>query len=111
MEVGLSEVEPIEEHIWDRTPIPRQVLPDDLEVMAPGAELASALANIDRNALNGYEVVVVLEARAPSDRFDAGRTVCRHDGSVLLPARRSIRASTTGPKGWMCSPPMRSASC
>jgi hypothetical protein len=64
MEVGLSEVEPIEEHIWDRTPIPRQVLPDDLEVMAPGAELASALANIDRNALNGYEVVVVLEARA-----------------------------------------------
>lgn len=57
-------VDPNEEHIWDRTPIPRGVLPDDLEVMAPGAELASALANIDRDALNGYEVVVVLEARA-----------------------------------------------
>lgn len=43
---------------------PRQVLPEGIGEMAPGPELAAALERIDRGELNGYELVVILQARA-----------------------------------------------
>ena len=57
-------VESVDLDLWDRNPVKRDVLPDDLEVMPPGPELFEVLANVDRDTLNGYEMVVVLEARA-----------------------------------------------
>ena len=44
---------------------PRIVLPDGLAEMAPGPELAAVLAGLDRSVLNGHEMVIVLQARAP----------------------------------------------
>jgi hypothetical protein len=43
---------------------PRSVIPDGLAEMAPGAELAAVLAEIDWSRLNGHEMVVVLQASA-----------------------------------------------
>ena len=43
---------------------PRSVLPDGLAEMAPGPELALALAGLDRKMLNGHEMVIVLQARS-----------------------------------------------
>ena len=39
-------------------------LPDGLAGMAPGPELAAALAGVDRDSLSGYDKVVVLQARS-----------------------------------------------
>jgi len=42
----------------------RERLPDKLEMMAPGRELAVALADIDRGKLSGHDRVVVMQACA-----------------------------------------------
>ncbi len=42
----------------------RQVLPGDLESIAPGPFLAGYLFRIDRSRLNGYDLVVVMGAEA-----------------------------------------------
>lgn len=49
----------------DQEPPPaeaRRVLPDGLAQRAPGPELGTALAALDREELNGHELVVVLRA-------------------------------------------------
>ncbi len=43
---------------------PRAVLPDDLDAMAPGPELAGVLDSVDRDGLNGWELVVLMRARS-----------------------------------------------
>jgi hypothetical protein len=40
----------------------RGVLPEGLPTMAPGPELAATLAGIDRSLLNGYELVILVQA-------------------------------------------------
>jgi hypothetical protein len=40
----------------------RGVLPEGLSTMAPGPELATTLAGIDRSTLNGYELVILVQA-------------------------------------------------
>ena len=40
------------------------VLPEGFETMAPGVRLGSLLETIDRSDLNGYEMVVLVQARA-----------------------------------------------
>lgn len=45
-------------------PAPRDVLPAGLATMPPGAELGALLEGIDRDGLNGYELVEVLKAQA-----------------------------------------------
>ena len=42
----------------------RHVLPPGIETMPPGPDLASALAGVDRSTLNGFELMVTLQARA-----------------------------------------------
>jgi hypothetical protein len=42
----------------------RERLPDNLEMMAPGRELAVSLAEIDRGKLSGHDRVVVMQACA-----------------------------------------------
>lgn len=43
-------------------PTPRDVLPPGLAEMAPGSELGALLESIDRDELNGYELIEVLKA-------------------------------------------------
>jgi signal transduction histidine kinase len=52
------------DHGWDWPDEPRGLLPEGISELLPGAGLASVLAGIDRNELNGYELVTVIEARA-----------------------------------------------
>lgn len=40
----------------------RHVLPDDIRTAGPGPHLATLLAQVDRASLNGYELVVLLQA-------------------------------------------------
>ncbi|HSJ36546.1 MAG TPA: DUF222 domain-containing protein [Acidimicrobiia bacterium] len=66
---------PAEEDQWVE-PDPRTVLPEGLAEMAPGPELGSVLGSIDRDELNGYELIEVLKAEARQisywqARFDA----------------------------------------
>jgi Domain of unknown function (DUF222) len=42
----------------------RQVVPDGLELMAPGPELAAVLAGLDRAALGGPDLIVLAQARS-----------------------------------------------
>ena len=42
----------------------RQVLPDDLELIAPGPFLAAILSGIDRSMLNGHDAVRVMTSYA-----------------------------------------------
>lgn len=44
--------------------VERVVLPQELEEMPPGPALAAALAGIDRDRLNGFDLVVLMQARA-----------------------------------------------
>jgi Domain of unknown function (DUF222)/HNH endonuclease len=95
MEVELSESQPNEEHIWESTPMPRKVLPHGLEQMAPGAELGQALAKVDRDSLNGYELIVVLETRA------------RQIASMQAELYADMMALAYCPAGDRNSPPLR----
>ncbi|RAY11207.1 HNH endonuclease [Actinomadura craniellae] len=45
-------------------------LPEGLEEMPPGPELAAVLAGIDRSRLSGYDTVTVLRARARQIAYD-----------------------------------------
>lgn len=48
---------------WDSPPVaPRHVLPEEIETTEPGPALANLLADIDRQTLNGYELVILLQA-------------------------------------------------
>ena len=69
-------------------PPPPSLLPDGLEVMAPGPELAGVLAEIDVDSLPGFDLVVVMAAQA--------RMVAHHQAEcwVWWP-------------GWATPPPMR----
>jgi hypothetical protein len=59
----LSDAAPVVVDGWETAPTGvRGVLPEDLSTMAPGPELATALAGIDRSALNGYELVILVQA-------------------------------------------------
>jgi hypothetical protein len=51
--VGVASVEHVD----------RQLVPVDLAEMAPGPGLAAVLAGIDRSRLNGYDLVVLLQAQ------------------------------------------------
>jgi hypothetical protein len=50
--------------------IARQLIPADLGQMAPGPQLAAVLANIDRSRLNGYDLVVLLQAQHRQIAYD-----------------------------------------
>jgi hypothetical protein len=45
------------------TGVVRQVIPADLDAMAPGFMLAAFLSKIDRSRLNGHDLVVLMRAR------------------------------------------------
>lgn len=60
---GISSGETPSADPWE-LPVPRKVLPEGLDEMAPGAELGNCLESIDRDELNGYELIVVLRAEA-----------------------------------------------
>lgn len=50
---------------WEtRDTTPRHILPPGLENMRPGPALASTLASVDRSSLNGYELVILLQAES-----------------------------------------------
>jgi hypothetical protein len=84
-----------DERFWERTPKPRNLLPDDLEQTAPGPELADVLASIDREALNGYELIVLLTARA------------RQIASMQAALYADMMALAHCPAGDRYSPPQR----
>ena len=59
--VHVSERQRVSEDVEEMSAGP---LPDDIEVMAPGAELAAVLAGVDRSRLSESDLVVVAQARA-----------------------------------------------
>ncbi len=86
-------------------PPPPSLLPDGLEEMPPGPELAGVLAGIDLDSLPGFDLVVVMAAQA--------RMVSYHQAGLLdLVAR--VADATTEASVWFptttgSSPPTRSA--
>lgn len=60
---GGTEAARVEGDTWPE-PAPRDVLPPGLAEMAPGPELGSVLDSIDRDELNGYELIEVLKSEA-----------------------------------------------
>ena len=62
------------EHMFD-TEVVRQVIPDDLDSMAPGFMLAAFLSRIDRSRLNGHDLIVLMRAR--------NRQVAYHQAQLL----------------------------
>lgn len=57
------------------TEVVRQVIPDDLDSMAPGFMLAAFLSRIDRSRLNGHDLIVLMRAR--------NRQVAYHQAQLL----------------------------
>jgi hypothetical protein len=57
------------------TEVVRQVIPDDLDSMAPGFMLAAFLSKIDRSRLNGHDLIVLMRAR--------NRQVAYHQAQLL----------------------------
>ncbi len=67
-------------------PPPPSLLPDGLEEMAPGPELARVLAGIDVDSLPGFDLVVVMAAQA--------RMVAYHQAGLLDVVARVADATT-----------------
>src|SRR5215510_3500175 len=60
-----------------------------LETLAPGPELGAVLATIDRCRLNGYDLVIVMAARA--------RQVCYEQAQLLADIYEVSRCEPGGP--------------
>src|SRR5262245_61167441 len=69
--------------------IERMFLDPRLETMAPGPELGVVLATIDRSRLNGYDLVIVMAARA--------RQVCYEQAQLLADTYEVSRCEPGGP--------------
>lgn len=52
------------ERSWDHVDQGMPTLPEAIETMEPGPELARLLESVDRSQLNGYETVALLQARS-----------------------------------------------
>lgn len=85
----------------------RAQLPEGLEQLPPGKELALVLFGIERTRLNGYDVLTLLQARARQVAYDqAGLCADMVDmdycpnGSADSPAdRKTCLAPTSGSVG------------
>lgn len=84
------------EYGWDDAPTGvRGILPPGLETMTPGAKLAAALELIDRNSLNGYELVILARAER--------RQVNHYEAASL----QTVAELAHTPPGFAGSPPQR----